>query len=256
MTAVGTEHFDRAGFWRRFFAFFVDAALILLFLQAIGALSYSLTDGVIQSSASAIISATECRKLSRLPPGLVIPEQFKVNAAITRTSSFFGFPNSSVAKVGWIEKQGNLTTSIFETVTLDAAGNYRRTFDLGWLSLPLFLGLRIWRESAGKRSPGRRWAKVRLVALDGSQLGVVRLMKRYGVALAPIAPGFLASLAEEFAQPFFVWKFIGLDAILWATAAFALPVVVMGLWAVIDVVRRRDTYYDRSAGTSVVFEPK
>jgi uncharacterized RDD family membrane protein YckC len=242
---------SRAGFWRRLFAFLVDAVIIGAIFQIIAIPAFALTNGHVQSFG--VFRATICEPNSELAAGLSVPADLGVNFNRECTVGLFGLQTAHSLTVGRHNETEHSTVSW--TFQLDRDGKVIQPFWLDSLILPCIFLFRWWAD-CGRGSPGRRLLGIRLVARRPSTstrsewIAPTRTAaaKRYGIFFLPFAPLFLAQLYSAtipitFIQPEFR---LGPEILIIGIA------VAANLVAVIAIVRRKDAFYDRLAGTEVI----
>ena len=159
-------------------------------------------------------------------------------------------------EVGIIGRQTSanaITTTLSFSVPLDAEGRHGISFGAGWPSLLLFFAYRIFFESHGGRTLGRLITGVRLEGKDRPDADRKQLLRRYlaayGANMAPLAAADAWALFET---RYSLLGHLGPVGFLGLYAALSLPAIVAGLLAVIAMIRRRPTFYDRFAETDVV----
>lgn len=238
----------RAGFWRRFGAFLLDMAIVLVPLQLVVVVLFALTGGAVQGSFG--VAGTLCRQVTTLPEGLVPPPPEGANNAVACRLSFFGLPTANLLHVSAITTNGALTTTVTQTYTLDANGRLNAAVSLdfvAWIALVLYIvALEAWRGA----TLGKSVTRIRTVRLDQPEragIGVKTAVMREVVKDVPLI--------------------VNVVALLWLTANVPNPpdrlyhplfLICIGfmaawmIWIVIDIARKRDPIYDRLAGSAVL----
>jgi hypothetical protein len=279
---------SRAGFWRRALSYLIDFICLTLLLQFLGIIAYGLTGGRIQSNAGVFVTIS-CKGLEGSHPKTfertvpIITSQMELTDAPSPgksvcESSIFGFPQASYVIETKISKTPTRVTHnydynffsgknkltidssylVIKNTTVDVTGHETSDIDL---AAALSLGFFLWRivvEGRGKRTPGRRMMRIRLMPRDGSAPTVTSIGKRYLYQQAPfilldIIYFILAALAINVAGGLVDEKSI--FNLLPITTILLIPSAALELWYVIDVVKRRDTFYDRASGTCVIDDP-
>lgn len=243
---------QRAGFWRRAFCWMIDAFLVALLLQFLGIFAFSVTGGVVQSSVVAIpmLSGLSCGQSDYSHH----QDEYS-NGDITKKTVCeirpFGFLQTRLVIERKYDAQGKVTAT--KARRIDTNGDDASAFDWLYLLTPTFFLYRTLTESRGNRTPGRHLTKIRLVAQDGSTPGSRQIAKRYSIQLLPLVLPPILNLALSAS---FTGKSPNLA--MWAATTlftFDAAVLAMALWAMIDIVRRRDAFYDRAAGACVINDP-
>lgn len=246
----------RAGFWRRFGSFLVDGAIILLPLEVVVAILFSMTDGRIQGQFG--LNVLGCQALTQLPPGLQT-QITNPNSAAKCAFGLPGLPTANVLVVSRSEKDGALTTTVSESFWLDAEGELavEAGYDVTWIALLIFLAYMVACEVRGGRTIGDRAVRTRVV--DSAHPEVVgipfarsigrRVAMMIGTIPAAIVltPVFYyrydaAALAAYTATPFYRYGMI----------ASVFIGLVWFLFIVIAIVRKKDPIYDRIVRTAVI----
>ncbi len=242
-TAIAPE---RAGFWRRAGAFIADFVIIVVLLQLIAIVAFGASHGRVQTAGG--VYARHCDRLNSLPPGAAVT--FTPNFAFHCTHTLFGRPTWNALVVGRQTQQGGAITTVSESFMLDTDNAFTRGLDLDHVALLALLLLR-WAFDAGLRgSIGRRLCGIRLraapaTAADGGQS---RTIVRYVVFFLPALPLILVQVGSGLFLPNMLadaWTRLYVMA---GTGAIALAGMVV---AAVQIIRRRDAFYDRAAGTMV-----
>jgi hypothetical protein len=243
---------ERAGFWRRAWAFIVDTVIIALVLEALAVAAYRTSHGRIQTSEGFYI--TRCERLNALPPGLVV-SAFTPTFALHCTYSLFGMPVWNALVVGRETQQGPAVATLTVSLMLDADNNPTRGLYLEHFALLLLVLLRWGLDVATRGTVGRMMSHVRLRAAAESDIdrrGRAAITLRYVWFALPFMPVNVALLYMDIfpgnllADPWTQLYVLG------ATGAIAIIATVI---AIVQIVQRRDAFYDRWAGTAVQLEP-
>jgi RDD family len=244
----------RAGFWRRFLAFFVDSILVTVPFQLIAAVLFSLTSGWIQHSGSGGVAHTVCREAKTPPDGLEPPPPARANFARQCDVFFFGSQTASILQVGRITKDEATTTVVSQYYMLDRDGHPISGVSIDAIALVVFIAYLLAMETRTGATLGKRLMRICVadVKLPGG-LGVPlrKIVLRYVVLLIGFLPmiGLVAGyfvylggvLKQVAASSIFTW--------LWATW------LLSGAWfafLLVQIVRQRDPLCDRVAGTAVL----
>lgn len=264
----------RAGFWRRAVCVFIDTTCLIVMLQIAGVLAYGLTGGVVQSRAGVAMKLS-CSDAKI--PDVILEEKYFAIAATADISPqvpgrllcelrAFGLPQARWITVTQLSDErfhkiyvikGRVTPVTSIDRAIDAQGRNAPYLDLGLLQFPLFFLWRILVEGKGNRTPGRRIMRIRLMTQDGSAPTYGRIAKRYAYQAGPaVLTGFIMLLSFLAMSSYLrqnqassIGDFIPLMIFL------TLPALATSIWALFDVIKRRDTYYDRAAGTCVIDDP-
>jgi hypothetical protein len=258
----------RGGFWRRALAVFVDLVAISAFLQVIALVLFPLTNGRVQFSGGPLYGLT-CQKLASVPEGVSIPPEFNANSITDCQQSLLGLPTARILRVSRITKDGAATRIAQIRQRLDADGKPTPGLPLDIFVLPLLIALRFALDRAGgspvrgspvrgspvrgspvRGSPGRRMCRIRLSnASDGRPPLATSVSRRYAALALPLAP---VSIWSAYAELFPGQELLGttLYWLLWAGTG--IPLLIAALLAADSIIRRRDAFYDRFAGTRVL----
>ena len=264
----------RAGFWRRAVCEFIDVNCVIVLLQIVGVLAYGLTGGVVQSRVGVAMKLS-CSDAKI--PDVVLEEKYYTVGATAEISpqvpgkllcelSAFGLPQARWITVTQLSDErfhkiyvskGRATPVTSRDQAIDAQGRNAPYLNLGLLLFPLFFLWRILVEGKGNRTPGRRIMRIRLMTQDGSAPTYGRMAERYAYQAGPaVLTGFIMLLSFLAMSSYLrqnqassIGDFIPLMIFL------TLPALATSIWALFDVIKRRDTYYDRAAGTCVIDDP-
>jgi uncharacterized RDD family membrane protein YckC len=223
---------ERSGFWRRFGALVVDAFIIAIGLQLLGIPAYAVSGGHVQSNIAHI---DFCYHLDdSIPPGLKIPPGFQAKYVYYCEHRLFGLPTGRSVAI-YQQPQPHPGTNVYLTVPVDAygkplSGNW---LDLQWLLILALLGFRIGCEREHGQTTGKRVMRVRVVQIVPGTGGFSAAAKRNLAFFLPVQFFPLAKIGAP------LWL------VLIGFAVFCAAIV----W---QIVSRRDTYYDKAAGTAVV----
>ncbi|MGJ4998411.1 RDD family protein [Bradyrhizobium sp. HKCCYLS3077] len=240
------DEFERAGVWRRAGAFFIDALLVVILLQAGGIVLFPLTHGRVQFADG--IYATNCSKREAVPDGVAVPPQFNPTAILDCEHHLFGLPSARMLRVSRITQDGPITKEIHIDSMLDADGVPVKGLSLGIVLLPLLLGLRLMLD-VRRGTPGRRICRLRLAQSHGDGPPPLRAARRrYGMLLLIFGP----AIAWALAQSFTAVTALPEDLLFGIAVAVLCPLLMGGLVAWRQIYLRADTWYDRFAGTQVV----
>jgi uncharacterized RDD family membrane protein YckC len=222
---------ERGGFWRRFGALVVDAFIIAIGLQLLGIAAFAVSGGHVQSN---IVHIVFVYRLDAIPPGLSIPPEFHANYVYDNVNTLFGLPTGRWMEISQ-EPQPHPGSNVYLAVPVDAygkplSGNW---LDLQWLLILALLGFRIGCEREHGQTTGKRLMRVRVVQIVPETGRFSAAAKRNLAFFLPIQ--------------FFPLAIIG--GPLWLVL---IGFAVFGGAIVWQIVSRRDTYYDKAAGTAVV----
>jgi hypothetical protein len=239
----------RGGFWRRALAVSIDLIAISAVLQVVALLLFPLTHGQVQFSGGPLYGLN-CQKLASVPDGVSIPPEFNANSMTDCQQSLLGLPTARTLWVSRITKDGAVTKVAQIRHRLDADGKPTAGLPLDIFVLPLLIALRLALDRI-EGSIGRRICRIRLSnGLDGQYPPPTKSVSRRYAALAlPLAPAWIWS---AYAALFPGQELLGatLYWLLWAGTG--IPLLIAALLAADSIIRRRDAFYDRFAGTSVL----
>jgi len=228
---------ERGGFWRRLGALFVDALIIAVGLQLLGIPAYEMSGGRVQSD---ILSHTISHNLSAVPAAVKIPSESEPNYIYECVGSWFGFPTAQWITVIY-QPQPQAAADTEAIVLVDADGQPLGDFslDLQMLLIPVLLVYRIGCERRRGQTIGKRLTRVRVIQIAP---GTGRFSPAIKRNLALFLPMIFTSLAP-----------IEMPRSLWLELIAAVIFCgVFGGVIVWQIATRRDTYYDKAAGTAVV----
>jgi len=265
----------RAGFWRRAVCEFIDVTCVIVMLQIAGVLAYGLTGGVIQSRAGVAMKLS-CSDAKI--PDVVLEETYYTVGATAGISpqapgrllcelSAFGLPQARWITVTQLSDErfhkiyvskGRATPMTSRDQAIDAQGrNAPYYLNLGHLLIPLFWLWRILVEGKGNRTPGRRIMRIRLMTQDESAPTYGRIAERYAYQAGPSVLMGLIMVLSFLAMSSYLRQnqASSISDFIPAMIVLSLPVLATSIWVLFDVIKRRDTYYDRAAGTCVIADP-
>ena len=251
---------QRAGFWRRCFSLLIDGAIIAILFQLVGTILYGVTGGAIQSTGS-FAGVPSCIESGMGETRSTPKETDKDKNIVSSVKKVCTYSLFGVPQLRWIREtetrsfDGKMKIWTTKNQPIDAKNNDAHELDLGLLSWPAFLVWRIFVESRGDRTIGRRLLKNRLVSHDGSTPSFSRVAKRYAYREAPALVMFIAidSLFTATISDILQGENPTYSMLLLLVLS-ALHILIT-IWITVDIVRRRDTYYDRLAETCVVDDP-
>ena len=244
----GGVEFERGGFWRRAGALVIDLLALMAALQLLAMVLFPLTGGRVQFAGG--IYGYSCQKLDAVPVGISIPAEFKPDTITDCRQMLFGGTSARVLRAIRNTQSGTVTKTAFHAFLLDADGKPLRGPSLDSLLLPLLFALRYLFDRAGG-SVGRRICRIRLSDAGCGNYPPTNspLNRRYAALLLPLAPYVLWS-------SFGAWlpwaQSLGPDARLICSIMLGIPALIALLAALQQVIRRRDTWYDRFAATGVL----
>jgi uncharacterized RDD family membrane protein YckC len=244
----------RAGFWRRLWAFVVDALLICVPLQiAVGAL-YPITNGKVQFNGGLAFNTCNSNvAVDKLPPA-ANPPSMHANAASICRSTFFGLETARWLTVSRVTQEGALTKTFSLYYRLDRNNMLANVYVVDWVALVGILIFLVTLEHRFGTTPGKRLLGLRVADLQEDHGGGIALraaalrnillwIGTYPMII--VAAGIYAAgawNAEGFMSSGVYWSFTGAGLL-----GFAIS-----LWIVIVIARKRDPVYDRFARTAVV----
>jgi hypothetical protein len=224
-------------------SFLVDAIVVVLLLQVVAIFAFQLSNGRVQLTHG--VRVKDCTAVTSLPAGMAVPS-FTPNYMTSCRSTIFGWPFARTVEVGRKAQDAALLTEISVTVAVDEDGRVIDAFFLDWLVLPLLLVFRWWLDR-GDASPGRHATNIHIETASGER-PARNLAKRYALFGLIWLPMTL----------FEAWSGIFGGIANWERdlevqgSLSTLTLIALIATVVIPIVRRRDTFYDRWAGTAVV----
>jgi uncharacterized RDD family membrane protein YckC len=224
---------ERGGFWRRLGEFVIDAAITAAGLQLLALAAYPLSGGRVQSNFLQV--AAHCQHLNTVPAGLGIPAGSETYHAVECVNDLlFGLPTARWVTISQYPEPhvgGNRS----ETFQVDAAGH---PLDYFWsnISTLVLIIYRIIFEWRSGQTIGKRLARVQVIETHPTASVVPSAVKRNLVLFLPVL-----------VLPVFALVY----APLWLLPAVSVLAVIV--W---QIVSRRDTYYDKVAGTRVIRVPR
>jgi len=241
----------RAGFWRRWWALFIDGIIVTLPFGMLAAVLFATTAGMIQMNSGLF---TSCVAGKTIPQGLDPPPPHDSNAMRVCRVSFFGATTGATLTVARVTREGTATTSVSQSYMLDKEGTPIRGMSIDWiyqLALIAYLVIMVWKTG---RTLGDRAAGIRVIDIaNPGAPGVpfARTVGRYLAMMIGAVPALalliyqyattIGSADAMFTGQFFQW--------------FAYAAVLGGVWAIVLVAQialKIDPVYDRLAGTAVV----
>jgi len=252
----GMEPRARAGFWRRFGALLCDAALVLIPLQIVVAVLFSLTNGAIQGGFG--FQTTLCGSLDVLPEGLQPAPPDGFNSIQDCRGSLLGLVTERNLIVAKTTVTGNSRISISQTYPLDGDGKPRDSvFNVTWIALLTLLAYLVLMEWSSGATFGKRATGIRVIdAGNPDRIGIPvgkALLRQIAMWL-----GVLLVLVVQIGALAFVKEAAQLEAII-TSPSYILLVVVGGLvglawaiWILVSLLKRHDPIYDRLAKTAIV----
>lgn len=251
MTNIEDTH-RRAGFWRRFAAFIIDFLIVLVPLQIAVAILFAMTNGSIQGSFG--IVSRVCQPLAQAPAGLVPPPPADANTATECESSFFGLPTSRDLTIGTVQQEGNTTTGLYYTYSLDGDGKPNNAVQTDWIAILALLAYLIAMEHRTGATIGKRALGLRAVPTHApSQIGLS--LKQAAIRNFAQFIGMVPALLV-----LFIFLFVAMDPLtamesssFWTLFTIAIIIqLAWVIWIIVSVSNKRDPIYDRIAGTSVL----
>jgi RDD family len=241
--------FLRGGFWRRALAMLIDLIAIAAVLQLAALALFPLSNGHVQFSGGPFY-ALNCQKLDQVPDGVRISAGFGADTIADCRQSLLGLPTARSLTVSRITRDGAVTRIATVRHMLDAQGKPTGGWPLDIFILPLLIGLRFWLDRIGG-SPGRRICRIGLSdGMNGHYPPPATLVNRRYVALAlPLAPPWIWS---AYGTLFPGSALVGASMYWLCWVGTGLPLLIAALEAADSIIRRRDTFYDRFAQTSVL----
>ena len=242
----------RAGFWRRTLSFFLDGIIVFLPFQIIAIVLFTLTAGSVQF-ASGLTSAT-CYKATGIPPDLKPPPPANPNAAEVCKTFFLGLETARRLTVFHITKDGNTTYKISQSYSLDRNDKPVDAWSLEWPAYIALFAYLFWFKLKKSGTLGDRATKIHLVddSLKTSLPPPAKQMAiRYAGMLGPflVTTAIILTLAKLFdgsAEDMAKYHYLAIALALMAPA-FAYYFVCF-----VQIVRKRDPYWDRWAMTAVL----
>ena len=239
----------RGGFWRRALAFFIDLIAISALLQVVALVLFPLTHGQVQFSGGPL-HGLNCQKLTSVPEGVSIPPEFNANSVTDCQQSLLGLPTARTLRVSRITEDGAVTKVAQIRQRLGADGKPTPGLPLDIFVLPLLIALRFALDRIGG-SIGRRICRLCLSNASDRQYPppTISVSRRYAVQALPLAPAWIWSAyaalfpGQELPGTTLYW-------LLWAGTG--IPLLIAALLAADSIIRRRDAFYDRFAGTRVL----
>jgi hypothetical protein len=239
----------RGGFWRRALAFFIDLIAISAVLQVVALVLFPLTHGQVQFSGGPLYGLN-CQKLASVPDGVSIPPEFNANSVTDCQQSLLGLPTARTLRVSRITKDGGVTKVAQIRQRLGADGKPTPGLPVDIFVLPLLIALRFALDRIGG-SLGRRICRLRLSNASDGQYPppTTSVSRRYAAQALPLAPAWIWS---AYAALFPGQELLGTTPYWLLWAGTGIPLLIAALIAADSIIRRRDAFYDRFAGTRVL----
>jgi uncharacterized RDD family membrane protein YckC len=244
----------RAGFWRRLWAFVVDALLICVPLQIAVAALYPVTNGKIQLSSGIAFNICNANvPVAALPPA-VNPPSMHANAASICRSTFFGLETARWLTVSRVSREGVVTKTFSVNYRLDRDNKVTSIYAIDWLA---FVGIFIFLVALEHRlgtTFGKRLLRLRVANLHEGHRGEIPLraaVLRNVLLWIGFYPVLIVLLG---AYVLGAWNVEGFmcGGMFWSFMAAGLLSCALYLWIVIEIASKRDPIYDRFSRTAVV----
>lgn len=238
----------RAGIGSRGAALVVDYALIALLTQLAAALLFTPTGGFLRDSTAFY---KQCVSAAARPARLDIPPGLGAVTESICTANVLGWPAARSYVLTHRPPGSAFQQSI--SYWIDSRGGAVAGVDLALLQWPLLALMRWGTERRGGRSPGRLLAglTVRSAGDEAADADFKRrLGRRYGLFALAAAPILVVSLTMAAAFGL-GWSVPNELAAALAAICGLVPIIAV-VAAGNAILRRRDTFYDAAAGTSVV----
>lgn len=259
----------RAGFWRRVAAAVVDFLVVIVPLQLLLATAFAATGGGIQGDFG--LTWTSCSAPSDDVRSLLMGGVLRISdprvSPVACTTRFAGLPTRvqlALVRGGREEASGSQDESPrLAMIAVDADLLPSRPLTVSWLPLPIYAIViaSLWAMTG--KTLGARLFRFRVVALAAPArpgIGDRAAWKRilYWFTVNGILTGPLYVLMTLGAIGLGA-IFVGPDGtvraeVFWGIVALVPLQFGVGLWMLVDIVRRRDPIYDRLAGTAVILD--
>jgi uncharacterized RDD family membrane protein YckC len=240
---------ERGRFWRRMFAFIIDAVAIGAVLAAFGISLFGPTEGRIRVT-NVLVNVRSCHSLNALPAGLSLPKDFKVTQAARCTSQFLGWVHDRVMVVSEVTRSGAVSYTRSVTFAVDADGRPMRAFYLDYLVVFLLAGYLLLLEWRFGTTLGKNLLDVRVHSLGGGPLTLLQAAKRMFVRLLPAWILTAALLPVIWLDAGMLFSLMNYLLVVYAVGA-ALGLVLLVNF-ILTVRRGNLPWHDRWAGTEVV----
>lgn len=256
MSIAVAQVLSKGGFWRRVLALVLDALMVLVPLQILVAVLFAATGGGVQGSFG--IVSTNCQQSTELPAGLDPPPPDGFNYVVECRASLFGFDTSRTLIAGKQTVDGAVTTNVFQSYALDAAGNPRPgAFHADLLAIIACFAWMVGFAAVRGATPGKRVLAMCIIQHaepDRPGLGFGRSLGREAAKWLGALPslGVFLWLSGWGSDADSLTQAMQSGTSLAVLAAAGIINLVWMMWIVISIVRRRDTIYDRIAGTAVI----
>ncbi len=249
--AVDSLAVNRARFWQRAIALFIDFTVVSGLITALGIVLYGPTHGAIRIGSSPVLYTT-CGPTWVDLATLKLPADFKVTRALTCTSYFFGWEHDRTVVVREVTRTEFATYTRSVTMPIDRNDKIANPLYLDPLIivlLALYLVLLEWRYGT---TIGKRALKIWVRSSDGKALHASRAMDRTAVRFIPVLP-FLAlavfptwlGATQSFESLTSKYFLAGVLLSVGLTLAFLINFIKA-------VSRGNQPWHDRAAGTEVV----
>ena len=248
-----TANFVRAGFWRRWLATLVDAIVVTLPFQALAAVLFAMTAGMVQMHSGFY---SFCAPVQTVPQPLDPLPPHDSNFARVCRISFFGAPTGATLTVGRTTREGSTTTTVSQGYMLDNDGKPIHGKSIDGIVGLAFLAYLVAMISKSGRTLGARVVGVRVVDVAAPSVSSVPIRKaiiRYLAMAIGAVPAFAVliyhyAVSDGGADAMFTGSFF--QWFMYAGAFWVLWVVML----IFQIAAKKDPVYDRLAGTAVVRE--
>lgn len=234
----------RAGFWRRLVALLVDCIVLTALVQAATLVLYPLSDGRLQTNG--LLRFVDCQSVTQLPAGVTVPAEYSASGIKACRVSLLGLEFAHYLEAAPLETSDS--TDPWRR-PLDRTGAAASVLSLDVLVLPLLMLWRAVTDGRSERTLGRKAAGLTVTTSDGGPPGFGTAMLRQALlwwpALLSLPFDAGATFSGGFQLPATGFELTTTDILGLATFVWAVVAIVM-------IVRRTDTFYDRWAGTKVV----
>ena len=242
---TGAQPVERAGFWPRALALFIDGCLIAGILGLIGIILFAPTGGYIRVS-TALIHSDDCRAETNLR--VPVPSGLTPTHAYRCTRSLLGYVFDRQVTVAQVTKSGAVTYTRSQTYAVNASGAPVQAFYLDNLSLFLFAAYLLLLEWRFGRTLGKDLMKVRVCSLGGGAITLVQSARRSLVRALPVLVAILVGVPRLLGLPF-----ASSTGYLWTGGALILGVGLAQTINFILTTRKRTLpWHDRFAGTEAI----
>ncbi len=234
----------RVGFWRRAVSVIVDQFVIGVPIMLLLAALYSASNGRIQGGGL----VTFCVFSQTGPSDLLPPPTMRIDVWSQCTSKTFGMTSASWVIGRNVETTDNLIRTRDVVWRLDRNGSTTDAVSLDWTYTVVFFVYLVWMSVRYGRTLGDRLVRIRLIETGHTEFGAISIKS------AVLRPVFLVvGLVPSFVGLIFVSSSSNSAALGWVIVAGLASAVVWLLMLLVQIVRRRDPWFDRWAGTAVVY---